>query len=161
LTDAITLRRSVRPGRVGALAAAVAVSATLIVLGPGAADAGVAVKAGTYNGKTDQDAVNTSFRKIQFTVKKGKVTLITEPTVAREDCVSAPVFTLGGTTVRKKLGGNGAFTFTHTFLGNKFDRIQGRFVSTTEVEGFAIYHFPAQDLCSAGKARVNFTAKHK
>jgi hypothetical protein len=139
----------------------VAVLATLFVLGPGAADAGVAVKGGQYNGKTDQEAVNAPFRKIQFTVKKGKVTLITEPTVAREDCVSVPVFTLGGTTPRKKLGGNGAFTFTHTFLGNKFDKIHGRFVSTNEVEGFAIYHFPAQDLCSAGKAKVNFTARHK
>jgi hypothetical protein len=139
----------------------VAVLATLFVLGPGAADAGVAVKGGQYNGKTDQDAVSTAFRKIQFTVKKGKFILITEPTVARGDCVSTPVFTLGGTTASKKLGGNGTFTFTHTFLGNKFDKIQGRFVSTDEVEGFAIYHFPAQDLCSAGKARVNFTARHK
>ena len=69
--------------------------ATLFVLGPGAADAGVAVKTGNYNGKTDQDAVSTAFRKIQFTVKKGKVILITEPTVARGDCVSTPVFTLG------------------------------------------------------------------
>ena len=85
----------------------------------------------------------------------------TEPTVAREACVSAPVFTLGGATASKKLGGNGTFSFTHTFLGNKIDKIHGRFVSTNEVEGFAIYHFPAQDLCSAGKARVNFTARHK
>ena len=161
MTDAITLRRSVRPGRVRALVAAVAVLATLFVLGPGAADAGVAVKGGKYNGKTDQDAISTSFRKLQFTVKKGKVTLIAEPTVAREACVSAPVFTLGGATASKKLGGNGTFTFTHTFLGNKFDKIHGRFVSANEVEGFAIYHFPAQDLCSAGKARVNFTAQHK
>ncbi len=92
-------------------------------------------------------------------MKKGKVTLTTEPTVARGVCVSTPVFTLGGTTASKKLGGNGTFTFTHTFLGNKFDKIHGRFVSTNEVEGFAIYHFPAQDLCSAGKAQVNFTAQ--
>ena len=125
------------------------------------ADAGVTVKSGKYNGKTDQDAISTGFRRVQFTVKKGKVKLITEPTVAREACVSSPVFTLGGTTVTKKLGGNGTFTFTHTFLGSKIDRIQGRFVSTNEVEGFAVYHFPAQDLCSAGKSRVNFTARHK
>jgi hypothetical protein len=137
------------------------VLATLITLGPGAADAGVTVKTGKYKGKTDQDAIGTAFRRIQFTVKKRKVTLTTEPTVAREACVSAPVFTLGGATAKKKLGGNGTFTFTHTFLGNKIDKIHGRFVSTNEVEGFAIYHFPAQDLCSAGKARVNFTARHK
>jgi hypothetical protein len=138
-----------------------AVLAGLVLVGPRVADAGVAVKTGKYNGKTDQDAISTAFRKVQFTVKKGKVTLTTEPTVAREACVSAPVFTLGGATASKKLGGNGTFSFTHTFLGNKIDQIHGRFVSTNEVEGFAIYHFPAQDLCSAGKARVNFTARHK
>jgi hypothetical protein len=161
LTHPITLRRSVRPGRVHALAAAVALLATLIMLGPGAADAGVAVKTGKYSGKTDQDAISTGFRRIQFTVKKGKVTLTTEPTVAREACVSAPVFTLGGTTAKKKLGGNGTFTFTHTFLGTKIDKIHGRFVAPNEVQGFAVYNFAAQDLCSAGKSRVNFTAKHK
>jgi hypothetical protein len=138
-----------------------AVLAGLLLVGPGVADAGVAVKTGKYKGKTDQDAISTAFRKVQFTVKKGKVTLTTEPTVAREACVSAPVFTLGGATASKKLGGNGTFSFTHTFLGNKIDKIHGRFVSTNEVEGFAIYHFPAQDLCSAGKTRVNFTARHK
>jgi hypothetical protein len=138
-----------------------AVLAGLVVMGPGVADAGVAVKTGKYKGSTTQAAVNSAFRTIQFTVKKGKVTLTTEPTVAREACVSAPVFTLGGATASKKLGGNGTFSFTHTFLGNKIDKIHGRFVSTNEVEGFAIYHFPAQDLCSAGKARVNFTARHK
>ena len=30
-----------------------------------------------------------------------------------------------------------------------------------EVEGFAIYHFSGQDLCSAGRSKVNFSAKHK
>ena len=138
-----------------------AVLAGLLVLGPGVADAGVPIKTGKYKGKTTQAAVNSGFRTIQFTVKKGKVTLTTEPTVAREACVSSPVFTLGGATASKKLGGNRSFSFTHTFLGNKIDKIHGRFVSTNEVEGFAIYHFPAQDLCSAGKARVNFTARHK
>jgi hypothetical protein len=138
-----------------------AVLAGFVALGPGVADAGVAVKSGKYKGSTTQQAVAQTFRKIQFTVKKGKVILTTEPSVARESCVSAPVFTLGGTTATKKLGGNGTFTFTHTFYGNKIDRIHGRFVSSNEVEGFAIYHFSAQDLCSAGKARVNFTARHK
>jgi hypothetical protein len=71
------------------------------------------------------------------------------------------VFTLGGTTATHKLGKNGTFSFTHTFLGTKIDKIYGKFVSSDEVQGYAIYHFPAQDLCSAGKAKVNFTAKHK
>jgi hypothetical protein len=93
-------------------------------------------------------------------VKKGKVTLITEPVVAREACVSSPVFTLDGNP-KHKLGRNRTFTFTHTSLGTKIDKIHGRFVSPNEVEGYALYNFPAQDLCSAGKAKVNFTARHK
>jgi hypothetical protein len=71
------------------------------------------------------------------------VTLTTEPTVARESCLSAPVFTLGGATATTKLGRKGSFTFAHTFLGTTVDRIHGRFVSPTEAEGFAIYHFSA------------------
>ena len=34
-------------------------------------------------------------------------------------------------------------------------------MSSNEIEGYAIYHFFAQDLCSEGKTKVNFTAKHK
>jgi hypothetical protein len=131
----------------------------LVVLGPTAADARVPVKTGEYTGTTAQAAVAASFRTIGFTVKKGKVTLTTEPTVARESCLSAPVFTLGGATATTKLGRNGSFTFAHTFLGSIVDKIHGRFVSPTEVEGFAIYHFSAQDQCSAGRSKVNFTAK--
>jgi hypothetical protein len=116
---------------------------------------------GNYSGSTTQQAVTPSFRKIRFTVKKGKVTLTTEPTVARGSCVSTPVFTLGGTTVRKKLSKKGTFTFTHTFLGTKIDKIHGKFVSTDEVQGYAVYNFSAQDLCSGGRARVNFSAKHE
>jgi hypothetical protein len=138
-----------------------AVLAGLVVLGPGVADAGVAVKTGKYKGKTTQEAVNSSFRGIQFTVKKGKVILTTEPSVGFQSCVSTPVFTLGGTTVSKKLSRNRDFTFAQTFFGNKIDKIHGRFTSSNEVSGFAIYHFAAQDLCGAGKSRVNFTAKHK
>jgi hypothetical protein len=128
--------------------------------GPGSAGAGVALKTGKYTGKTTQEAVSTAFRKIEFTVKKGKVTLTTEPTVARGLCLSTPVFTLEGTS-SKKLGKDRTFTLTHTFLGSKFDKIHGTFVSSNEVEGYAIYHFAAQDLCSEGKTKVNFTAKHK
>jgi hypothetical protein len=137
-----------------------AVLAGLVLLGPGVADAGAPVKTGLYKGKTTQQAVTDSFRKIQFKVKKGKVTLTLEPSVAREDCVSTSVFTQDGNPSHK-LGRNRTFTFTHTFLGNKVDKIHGKFVSSNEVEGFAIYHFSAQDLCSGGKSRVNFTAKHK
>lgn len=135
--------------------------AGLVVLGPGAADAGVPVKTGKYKGKTTQAAVNSSFRALHFTVKKGKVTLTTEPSVGFQSCVSTPVFTLGGATVSKKLGRNRTFTFAQTFFGNEIDKIHGRFVAPDEVDGYAIYHFSAQDLCGTGKSRVNFTAKHK
>jgi hypothetical protein len=135
--------------------------ATVLLLGPGAADAGIGVKTGQYKGKTTQAAVAPSHRAIRFTVKKGKVILTAEPSVAREACVSAPVFTLGGATATTKLGRDRTFTFTHTFLGTKVDKIHGRFVGPDEVEGFAIYHFSGQDLCSEGRAKVNFTAKHK
>jgi hypothetical protein len=137
-----------------------AVLAGLALLGPGVADAGIAVKTGLYKGKTTQLAVAESFRKIQFKVKKGRVTLTTEPSVAREDCVSTSVFTQDGQPSHK-LGRNRTFTFTHTFFGTKIDKIHGRFVAPDEVQGYAIYHFFAQDLCSAGRAKVNFTAKHK
>ena len=63
----------------------------------------------------------------------------------------------GARRCRKKLGRNRAFTFAQTFFGNKIDKIHGRFTSSNEVEGFAIYHFSAQDLCGTGKSRVNFT----
>ena len=125
-----------------------------------AASAGTPVKTGAYNGKTTQAAIAPAYRQISFTVKKGKVTITVEPTVAREDCVSAPVFTLDGTS-SKKLGRDRSFTLTHTFLGNKIDKIHGKFVSSDEIDGYAIYHFAAQDLCSAGTSKVNFTAKHK
>jgi hypothetical protein len=137
-----------------------AVLAGLVVLGPGVADAGVAVKSGLYKGKTTQQAVTDGFRKIQFKVKKGKITLTQEPSVARESCVSTSVFTENGNPTHK-LGKNRTFTFTHTFLGTKIDKIHGRFVAPNEIEGYALYNFSAQDLCSAGKSRVNFTAKHK
>ena len=45
------------------------------------AGAGTPIKTGKYSGKTTQQAVSTAFRTIKFTVKKGKVTLTTEPSV--------------------------------------------------------------------------------
>ena len=137
-----------------------AVLAGLVLLGPGVADAGVAVKTGLYKGKTTQQAVTDSFRNLKFKVKKGKVKLTAEPSVAREDCVSTSVFTQDGQPTAK-LSRNRTFTFTRTFFGTKVDKIHGRFVAPNEVQGFAIYHFFAQDLCSAGRAKVNFSAKHK
>jgi len=137
-----------------------AMLAGLATMGPGVADAGVALKSGLYKGKTTQEAVSASFRNIKFKLKKGKLTLTLEPTVARESCVSSSVFTdSGNPTVR--LSRNRTFTFTRTFLGNKFDKIHGQFVGPDEVQGYAIYHFFAQDLCSGGRSKVNFTAKHK
>jgi hypothetical protein len=136
------------------------VLAGLVLLGAGVADAGVAVNSGLYKGKTTQQAVTDSFRSIKFKVKKGKVTLTTEPSVARESCVSTSVFTQDGQPTTK-LGRNRTFTFTRTFFGTKVDKIHGRFVAPDEVQGYAIYHFFAQDLCSGGRAKVNFTAKHK
>jgi hypothetical protein len=136
------------------------VLAGLALLGPVAADAGVAVKSGLYKGKTTQQAVTDSFRNLKFKVKKGKVTLTQEPSVAREDCVSTSVFTQeGNPTVR--LSRNRTFTFSRTFFGNKMDKIHGRFIAPNEVQGYAIYHFFAQDLCSGGRSKVNFSAKHK
>jgi len=118
------------------------------------------IKRGKYTGKTTQAAISDPFRKIEFKVTKGRVTLTTEPSVARDLCISSPVFTLDGTP-SKKLGRDRTFTITHTFLGNKIDKIHGKFIAPNEIEGYAIYHFAAQDLCSAGRSKVNFSAKHK
>jgi hypothetical protein len=114
-------------------------------------------KSGKYSGKTDQESVNTSFRKLEFKLKKGKVTLTTEPVVSRSLCVSTPVFTLDGSPT-KPLSKRGQFTFTKTFMGNKIDKISGHFVSSNEIEGFAIYHFLGSDLCTEGKTKVTFKA---
>jgi hypothetical protein len=162
LTRVTTFRRSVLAGRRRPLVSALMALSALIVLaaGAGSAGAGVPIKTGQYSGSTTQEAVGAGFRVIQFTVKKGKVTLTTEPTVAWGLCLSTPVFTADGTS-SKKLGKDRTFTLTHTFLGNKIDKIHGKFVSSNEVDGYAIYHFNAQDLCPAGKMKVSFTASHK
>jgi hypothetical protein len=136
------------------------VLAALLLLGPGAADAGVSVKGGKYRGTTAQTSVAGGFRQIQFTVKKRRVTLTAEPTVARGFCYSMPVFTIDGNPT-KPLSKRGAFTFTRTFFGSKIDKISGRFVSPTRIEGFALYNFQSQDLCSEGKVKVSFSASRK
>jgi major membrane immunogen (membrane-anchored lipoprotein) len=162
LTRVITSSRKAPDGRRRVLVMALVLLAALVVLAPGAgtAGAGTTIKRGTYSGKTSQDAVGSSFRQVQFTVSKGKVTLTTEPTVARQYCLSTPVFTVDGTS-SKKLGRDRTFTLTHTFFGNKIDKIHGAFVSSNEIDGYVIYHFQAQDLCSEGKTKVSFSAKHK
>jgi hypothetical protein len=144
--------------KIRSLGLALALLAGLLILVPGAG-AGVPHKDGRYSGATSQAAVTPSFRALQFTVKKGKVTLTGEPVVAKGLCLSTPVFTVDG-TAKTRLSARGGFSFTRTFIGSKFDRISGRFVSPTEVEGFVVYHFQAQDLCAGGKTKVRFTAKH-
>jgi len=162
LTRVTTFRRTLPAGRRRALVSALVVLGALIMFAAsaGSAGAGTPLKTGNYSGSTTQEAVSPGFRVIQFTVKKGKVTLTTEPTVAWGLCLSTPVFTADGTS-SKKLGKDRTFTLTHTFLGNKIDKIHGKFVSSNEVDGYAIYHFNAQDLCPAGKMKVSFTASHK
>jgi hypothetical protein len=154
----MTLNRSKTFRRAGALVPLALLM--LLIQWVVAAGAGTPIKTGKYAGKTTQGAVTDAFKKIQFTVKKGKVTITLEPSVARGNCVSTPVFTLDGPS-SKNLGRSRSFTLTHTFLGNKIDKIHGKFVSSDEIQGYAIYHFSAQDLCSGGKSKVNFTAKHK
>jgi hypothetical protein len=132
----------------------------MLALGPAAADAGVSYKKGNYGGKTTQSTINSPFNQIGFTVKKGRITLTTEPVVGRGLCVSFPVFTIDGNPSHR-ISSRGTFNFTKTYMGNKFNKITGRFISTTEIEGFAIYHFPQQDLCSEGKTKVRYTASRK
>ncbi|MFL5906141.1 MAG: hypothetical protein ACJ75Z_00915 [Solirubrobacterales bacterium] len=157
MSEATTSRT---PGRLRRPIAGALLLAGFLLLGPGAADAGVSVKGGKYSGATAQTSVAGNFRQIKFTVKNGKITLTAEPTVARGFCYSAPVFTIDSNP-RKKLSKRGSFTFSRTFFGNKFDKISGEFVSSTEIEGFATYHFQSQDLCSEGKTKVRFSAKRR
>jgi hypothetical protein len=104
--------------------------------------------------------VAAGFRQIQFTVSRGKVTLTNEPTVGRGLCISTNVFTQTGDT-SATISRNRTFTLSQTFLGTKIDKIHGRFVSSNEIAGYALYHFNGQDLCSGGKIKVTFTAQHK
>jgi hypothetical protein len=143
--------------RARVLITAVVLSVLVMAAAPGTGLAKSRFKGGTYSGKTDQDSVSSSFRKLEFKIKKGKVTLTTEPVVNRDLCVSTPVFTLDGDPV-KPLSKRGAFTFTKTFQGDKIDKISGRFTSPKKIEGFAIYHFFGSDLCTEGKTKVKFEA---
>jgi len=157
MREAIRSRISPRGGLGAALAVAV-VSVAMVV--PATAAASPRFKDGTYKAKTDQTAVGDSFRTFKFQVKKGKVTLLTEPVVARQFCLSTDVFTVDGQP-KKPLSKRGAFTFTHTFFGTKIDKISGRFTESDTVEGKAVYNFFGQDLCSEGPMKVAFTAHRK
>jgi hypothetical protein len=147
--------------RIAAAVAAAAVGLALAAPDPGSA-AAVQPQKGTYGGKTSQRSVDTSFRRIEFKVngKRTRITLTVEPVVARNFCVSSPVFLAEAATVRTKLR-RGRFAFTETFVGSKFNRIAGRFVSPTEIEGEATYWFAESDagLCGAGSTTTRFSAE--
>jgi hypothetical protein len=123
-----------------------------------AAKGGSGFKTGTFNGKTGQTDVDSDFRNISLKVKKGRVTLVTEPVIRREFCTSAPVFTLEGATPSKPLSRRGTFSFTSTFLGTQIDKISGHYVTPSKIEGTIVYHFAASDLCSPGAAKTTFAA---
>ncbi|MDP9228475.1 MAG: hypothetical protein M3M99_05410 [Actinomycetota bacterium] len=148
--------------RVSATTAAVAVIALASVVGESGGAAPIAPKKGEYRGKTAQQAVASSARQIAFKLKGKKISLTAEPLVARNFCVSPPVFLLDVASVSTKFKGN-RFKFTSTFIGSKMDKISGRFVSSTKIEGEVLYHFPesASGLCGAGTTRISFSAKRK
>lgn len=152
----ITTRRASRRLPFAAAALVLLLASSPALAASGKKDSGF--KGGAYTGKTEQETVAAEARKLEFTIKKGKVKLITEPVVRRDFCLSPPVFTLEGATPKKPLSSRGAFSFTHTFLGTKIDKISGRFVSPNQIEGFAVYNFQGSDLCSPGSAKVAFKA---
>ncbi|MGH2956198.1 MAG: hypothetical protein ACRDL6_04300 [Solirubrobacterales bacterium] len=114
-------------------------------------------KSGTFRGKTVQESVNVDHRRLEFRIKKGKVTLLTEPVIRRGFCLSPPVFTLEDEEPVKPLSKGGAFSFTRTFLGTKIDKITGRYVGARKIRGLAVYNFAAAEECAAGVAKVKFT----
>ena len=139
------------------------VAALALGLAPGAGGQSAAPKKGSYSGSTKQDRVIKSARKIAFKVRGKKISLTTEPAVARNFCISAPVFLEDVSEVTVKLGKAGKFSFESTFIGTKINRISGAFNENGEIEGEILYHFNASDagLCSAGKAKTTFTAKRR
>jgi hypothetical protein len=69
---------------------------------------------------------------------------------------------LDGVPVSTKLR-RGRFGFSRTFVGSRIDRITGRFVASSEIEGEALYNFAGSDagLCAAGATKVRFSAKRR
>jgi hypothetical protein len=136
--------------------------APLTVWGAAAAIGAPAVdpKDGKYKGATQQETVVKSERNIQFKVKGRRIILTKEPAVALGSCVTPPTFLPEpGDTVRSKISGRGTFSFTHTFLGSRFDKIEGRFVSDSRIEGEVLYHFHPSATCGGGKTKTTFRAK--
>ena len=143
--------------------AAVAAALTLgLLLLPATAAAQTAVpKKGTFGGATKQEGVIKSARGIAFKLKGRKISLTTEPAIARNFCISTPVFLQDVSSVTVKLSKSGRFSFQSTFIGTKINRISGAFNEKGVIEGEILYHFNASDagLCSAGKAKTTFSAK--
>ena len=120
-------------------------------------------KKGRYTGTTNQERVEKEARTVEFRLKGRKISLTGEPAVAKGFCIAAPVFLLDEDRITTRLNSRGAFSFSRTFIGSKVDRIKGRFNDKGEIEGTAVYHFRDSDsgLCSAGKSKVKFTARHR
>jgi hypothetical protein len=117
-------------------------------------------KDGKYKGATQQETVVKSERSIEFKVKGRRITLTKEPAVALGSCVTPPTFLPEpGDTVHSKISGRGTFSFTHTFLGSRIDKIEGRFVSDSRIEGEALYYFHSSATCDGGKTTTTFKAK--
>jgi len=114
---------------------------------------------GRYTGFTQQQAVVKSERKLEFKVKGRRIILTKEPLVAFGACVTPPTFLPEpGDRRRTKISGRGTFSFTHTFLGSRIDRISGRFVSDSVIEGEVLYHFHPSATCGGGKTKTTFKA---
>ena len=129
------------------------------VLAPSASAA--TFKKGRYSGTTTQERVEKETRTIEFRVKGSKISLTQEPGVARNFCLSSPVFLLDVDKVTTKLRGNGGFSFSSIFIGSKFHSIRGQFNEKGEIDGTATYWFRDSDSgsCGAGRSEVKFTAK--
>lgn len=151
-----------KPAPIGPALAGLLGAIVLAALPVGAGAAPVKVQKGVYSGHTKQSRVSQSARAVGLKVQgnRKRIVLTTEPAVARNLCISAPVFLLDETKVTAKIR-RGKFKFARTFVGSKQNRIRGRFTEPGVIEGVIVYHFRHSDagLCGAGKTRVRFTAE--
>ena len=145
-----TFRRKGRSGRATVLVLSLGVLAALLVVAPGTAGAGTPDQARHLLGQDRPGCSRSRLPPDPVHREQGEGDPDHRADRRPGLCLSTDVFTQDGTT-SKKLGRNRKFTITHTFFGNKIDKIHGQFVSSTEVEGYAIYHFFAQDLCLRGQ----------
>ena len=109
-----------------------------------------------------QEAVATAFRQIQFTVKKGKVTLTTEPIVARGLCLSTAGLHARMAPSSKKLGAE-PHLHADPHLLRQQDRQDPRPVRELE-RGRGLRDLPllrAGPLLSRARRRSTSRAKHK